>query len=233
MKLSRILPLIIGLSACATGPEHDPHDPLEPLNRAVDSFNNDLLDRAFLRPFAEVYNHLIPEPVIVSIRNFFSNLEELLVITNDILQGKFAQGLNDTARFVYNSTFGLGGLFDVASAWNLPKHNEDFGQTLGYWGISSGPYLVLPFFGPRTVRDTLGLAADAPFNPTYYFSPPASRNATTALRIIDTRASLLGASRVLEEAALDPYLFMRDAYLQRRESLIRDGRPAPELDETN
>lgn len=229
MKLFRILSVMLILGGCATGPERDPTDPLEPLNRAIDSFNNDLLDRAFLRPIAEVYQHLTPQPVIVSVHNFFSNLEELLIIINDIFQGKFSQGLNDSARFVYNSTFGLGGLFDIASTWNLPKHNEDFGQTLGYWGISAGPYIVLPFFGPRTMRDAVGFAADSPFDPAYYFSPQTLRNSTLAMRVIDTRAGLLGASRVLEEAALDPYLFVRDAYLQRRESLIHDGEPPPAI----
>lgn len=231
MKHPALLLMILLGSGCATGPDRDPVDPFEPLNRAVDSFNNDLIDRALLRPFAEVYYHLTPQVFIVAFHNFFSNLGELLVIPNDIFQGKFTQGLNDTARFVYNTTFGLAGFFDVASAWGLSKHNEDFGQTLGYWGISAGPYLVLPFLGPRTVRDAVGLAADMPFDPVYYFSPQPHRNATVALRLIDMRTSLLGASRVLEEAALDPYLFVRDAYLQQRASLIRDGQAAPESEE--
>lgn len=213
------------LAGCATGPDSDPGDPLEPLNRAVDSLNNDLLDRALLKPIAEAYSHLVPPLVAESVNHFFSNLGELVVISNDLLQGKFKQGLQDSARFVYNTTFGLGGLFDVASTWDLHKHNEDFGQTLGYWGIGTGPYLVLPFLGPRTIRDALGWAMDYPLDPVYQIEETPARNGAVALRVIDTRAHLLGAGRVLEEAALDRYLFMRDAYLQHRENLVYDGRP--------
>ncbi|CAK0744490.1 phospholipid-binding lipoprotein MlaA [Gammaproteobacteria bacterium] len=219
-----IIPLLIILTSCASGPDRDPGDPLEPLNRAIESFNNDLLDQALLKPIAELYNHIMPNPIIESINNFFNNLGEVVVFTNDLLQGKFQQGLQDSTRFVYNTTFGLGGLFDVATAWDLPRHNEDFGQTLGYWGVGPGPYLVLPFVGPRTVRDTLSLVTDYPLDPTYQINSTGVRNSVVALRVVDTRTNLLGAGRVLNEAALDRYLFLRDAYLQRRESLVHDGK---------
>ncbi|CAK0768468.1 phospholipid-binding lipoprotein MlaA [Gammaproteobacteria bacterium] len=215
------------LVGCASGPDHDPRDPWELLNRAVDSFNNTVLDRA-LKPIAEFYSSTLPSPVTESVANFFSNLGGVLVTTNDFLQFKVEQGLQDGVRLVYNTTFGLLGLFDVASAWDIPKHNEDFGQTLGYWGIDSGPYLVLPFFGPRTVRDTVGLVADSAVDPVYRIEPDRTHYGTVALRVIDTRANLLGAGRVLDEAALDRYLFVRDAYLQRRDSLVHDGRRGEE-----
>jgi len=217
---------LTALVGCASGPDRDPRDPLEPLNRVMDSFNSNVMDRA-LKPIAEFYSRL-PSPVTESVTNFFSNLGEVVVTTNDLLQFKFEQGLQDGVRFVYNTTFGLLGVFDVASAWDIPKHNEDFGQTLGYWGVGPGPYLVLPFFGPRTTRDAVGLAADSTLDPVYKITPTRTHQSTVALRFVDTRANLLGAGRVLEEAALDRYLFIRDAYLQRRGSLVRDGRPEEE-----
>ena len=227
--LTTFVPIVtlVTLAGCASGPNRDPRDPLEPLNRAVDSFNNDLLDRALLKPLAEVYSHTVPDPVSERVSNFFSNLGDVVVTVNDLLQCKLERGLQDGIRVVYNTTFGLGGLFDVASSWDLPKHNADFGQTLGYWGVGPGPYLVLPVLGPRTTRDAVGTAVDSPLNLVYQIEPVAARNDVIALSVIDTRANLLSAGNVLQEAALDRYLFVRDAYLQRREHLIRDAQQQP------
>jgi phospholipid-binding lipoprotein MlaA len=198
----------------------------------VDSFNNDLMDPIVLKPAAELYKRVAPAPVDEAVSNFFNNLGDIVVTLNDLLQFKFKQTLQDGARLVYNTTFGMAGLFDVASAWDLPRHNEDFGQTLGYWGMGPGPYLVLPFFGPRTARDTVGLAADSTLDPVYRINPNETRNGTVALRAVDTRADLLGAERALKEAALDRYVFVRDAYLQRRQNLVYDGNP-PREEEDN
>ncbi len=214
------------LGGCATGPDSDPRDPLEPLNRAVYSFNNDLLDQTILKPVAEMYHHVLPDPVTERVTNFFNNLGDVAVTANDLLQGNPKQALQDGTRFVYNSTFGLGGLFDVATSWDLPKHHADFGQTLGYWGIGSGPYLVVPFVGSRTVRDAMGLVTDSTLNPVYQIQPSAVLDGVLVLDAVDTRANLLGAGRVLEEAAFDPYLFVRDAYLQHRDNLVHEAQQA-------
>lgn len=213
------------LTGCATveGPT-DPEDPFESFNRAVYGFN-DTLDRAIVKPIAQGYNAALPNPVIKSVSNFFSNLDDVVVVFNDLLQFKLDLTLHDTARVVFNSTLGLFGLFDVASSMDLPKHNEDFGQTLGYWGVDTGPYLVLPILGPSDVRDGFGLVADAYVNPLYDIKPSDTQTGLVLLQGLDKRAGLLSASRILEEAALDPYLFVRDAYLQRRLNLVHDGNP--------
>ncbi|MCK4743052.1 MAG: VacJ family lipoprotein [Sulfuriflexus sp.] len=227
-KRSLIASLIISLSllsGCATiDGEADPDDPLESFNRSMYSFN-DTLDRAILKPVAQGYNAAVPAPVNKSVSNFFSNLEDVVVIFNDLLQFKIEQALSDTARVFFNSTLGVLGLFDVASGMDMPKHNEDFGQTLGYWGVDTGTYIVWPFFGPSNVRDTVGFIGDAYVNPLYDITPRDTQTGLVVVNIIDTRAGLLSASKILEEAALDPYLFVRDAYLQRRMSLVYDGNP--------
>jgi len=214
---------------CASDPNQDPRDPWEPMNRRVNSFN-DFFDRSILKPTAEFYHNVMPAPAAEAVTNFFNNLGDVVVLANDLLQLKLEPALQDGTRIVYNTTFGLGGLFDVASAWDIPKHNEDFGQTLGYWGVGPGPYVVIPFLGPKTVRDTVGYATDTTVDPIYKIEPEQARLGTAGVRFVDTRTSLLGASRVLDEAALDPYAFMRDAYLQRRASLVRDGQPSSEED---
>jgi len=220
------------LSGCATiEGEADPDDPLESFNRSMYSFN-DSLDRAVLKPVAQGYNAVLPDPVNKSVSNFFSNLEDVVVIFNDILQLKIEQALTDTARVVFNSTIGVFGLFDVASGMDMPKNNEDFGQTLGYWGVDTGAYIVWPFFGPSNVRDTIGSISDAYVNPLYDIQPDDTQLALSATNVVDTRAGLLSASKILKEAALDPYLFVRDAYLQRRQNLVYDGNPPkPKFDE--
>jgi phospholipid-binding lipoprotein MlaA len=212
-------------AGCATvdGPK-DPRDPLESYNRAMYSFN-DTFDRAIFKPVAEGYDKVMPKPVNTGISNFFSNLDDVLVLFNDLLQFKLKQGASDFSRLTWNSTVGLFGIIDVASHMDLPKHNEDFGQTLGYWGVGSGPYIVLPFLGPSTLRDGTGLVADWQVDPLARVENDQTRWGLIGLKAVDTRAGLLRATSIIETASLDPYAFMRDAYLQRRENLVYDGNP--------
>ncbi len=213
------------VSGCAATPgPPEKKDPFESFNRAMYEFN-DAVDRAVLKPVAKGYNKVMPDPANKGVTNFFSNLEDVVVVFNDVLQFKLAQAVSDTARVFWNTTVGLLGFIDVASALDLPKHNEDLGQTLGRWGIGNGPYLVLPFLGPSTVRDTVGTVGDFYVNPLYDIEPDGTRNWMIALNVVDKRAGLLSAGKVLEEAALDPYIFVRDAYLQRRRNLVYDGNP--------
>lgn len=213
------------LSACATVPGGPTEgDPFESYNRAMFSFN-DGLDRYFLEPVAEGYDAALPSPVKTGVSNFFNNLGDLFVIINDLLQFKFSQAAADTSRFVLNSTFGLFGLFDIATPMGLEKHNEDFGQTLAVWGVNSGPYVVLPFFGPRTMRGAGGFVVESIYDPVYQIEQEDSRYGMIALRVVDTRYNLLKAGRIADKAALDKYTFVRDAYLQHRKNLIYDGKP--------
>ena len=245
MKLSSlscpVLPLITLLSllllaGCSSSSTNsDPNDPFEGYNRAMFTFN-DNLDQYILKPVAKGYDFIMPSPVQKGVSNFFSNLDDVIVLVNDLFQLKFTQAASDTGRILINSTVGLLGLIDWASDIGLEKHNEDFGQTLGYWGVPSGPYFVLPFLGSSTIRDTPGLAADtAYFDPIYnelheeFPAPPRdNENAVwgmTIIKAIDTRAQLLKAEKILEEAALDRYIFIREAYMQRRKNLVYDGSP--------
>jgi phospholipid-binding lipoprotein MlaA len=218
-----LVPLAIAiLAGCATGGDSDPRDPFEPLNRAVYRFN-DRVDEAIAKPVATVYRDVVPEPLRNYVRNFFGNISDLFIGFNNILQGKPDEGLLDWVRFAFNSTLGIFGINDVASDMGLEKHNEDFGQTFGRWGFSEGPYLVLPLLGSSDVRDGLGTALDIHYDPMGDFRPISVRNTAVVLRFTGVRADLLDASRLLEEAALDRYVFQRDAYLQRRRSLVYDG----------
>lgn len=231
-KLISLLLLGLIASGCATvqGPL-DESDPWEGLNRSVYEFN-DGFDRHILKPVSEGYNEVVPAPVNNGISNVFSHVDDVLVIINDVLQLKFEQTLSDVSRFAFNTVFGLFGIFDVATHMDLPKHNEDFGQTLGYWGVGSGPYLVLPFLGPSTLRDGTGLVADWQVDPVMQIENETQKWATVSLKAVDTRAGLLRASRILDTAALDRYVFLRDAYLQRRNNLVYDGNPPmDELDD--
>jgi len=213
------------LGGCAsTG---DPRDPLEPINRGIYNFN-DGVDTMFIKPAAEVYQGVLPGPVRTGVSNVFANINDVIIALNNLLQGKFGAALSDIGRVLLNTTAGLLGIFDVATPAGLEKHDEDFGQTFGYWGVGDGPYLVLPFLGPRTTRDAVGTAVYFAVDPVSHINPPRDRNQIVALRLISDRANLLSASRILAVAALDEYEFVRDAYLQRRRNLIYDGNPPRE-----
>ncbi|SPR98460.1 MlaA family lipoprotein [Cupriavidus taiwanensis] len=212
------------LAGCATGPTANPKDPLEPFNREVSKINEDF-DKGILRPVAELYSDYMPTPVQRAVENFFSNVSDVYSAANNLLQGKPTRAAEDTMRVAMNTVLGIGGLIDIATPAGLPKYKEDFGQTLGVWGVPAGPYLVLPLFGPSTFRDTAGMLVDRQADPSAYFYPVSLRNSLAGVRIVAGRAQLLGASNLLEQAALDKYSFLRDSYLQRRQYLIYDGNP--------
>jgi phospholipid-binding lipoprotein MlaA len=215
------------LAGCATTGGGDPRDPLEGVNRAVYRFN-DKVDQAVAKPVATAYRKVVPGEIRDRVRNFFGNIADVFIGVNNFLQGKFADGANDWARVAFNTTIGLFGIHDIASDMGYEKHNEDFGQTLGYWGAGPGPYLVLPFLGSSDLRDGIGTGADIYTDPLGEVRPYHTQYALWGLRLTQTRADLLDASRILEEAALDKYVFQRDAYLQRRRSLVYDGHPPRE-----
>jgi len=220
----------LAVAGCASTPDSDPRDPLEPMNRAIYRFN-EVVDEAVARPVATAYRDTVHEEIRNRVRNFFSNIGDLWIGANDILQGKFYEGFEDWMRFAFNSTLGLFGLHDVASDMGIEKRNEDFGQTLGYWGVGTGPYLVLPILGSSNVRDGAGTAVDMYVDPVSEIRPINLRNSAVVLRVVNLRADLLDASRLLEQAALDKYVFQRDAYFQRRRSHVYDGRPPREPEE--
>jgi len=234
MRLAAALAAAILMAGCATqGLAPSERDPFEPVNRAVFEFN-DNADRFVFKPVAEGYKFVLPDVVRTGVRNFFSNLRDPWNAVNQLMQGKVELALSDGWRFIANTTFGLGGIFDIATDMRLPKHNEDFGQTLGVWGLDTGPYLVLPLWGSSSVRDGVGLIADA-----YAYLPwwipdwldlshrVAWQNSLTALDFVNVRAGLLGATDILEQAALDRYAFVREAYFQRRRNQVYDGNPPP------
>ena len=216
---------VIALAGCASPQVKNPADPLESFNRGVYQFN-DTVDRAIAKPVAQGYNAVMPLPGKIMVSNFFSNLDDVIITANDLLQFKFAQAASDGARFLFNSTFGVFGLFDVAH--RLEKHNEDFGQTLGYWGIGSGAYLVLPILGPSSVRDGVGLYMDSRPSRLRHVDHIRTRNQLYLTKAVNRRAQLLDQEKVLDTAALDRYEFIRDAYLLRRQSLVYDGDPPRE-----
>jgi len=218
------------LSGCATTKGNDPKDPWEAWNRSAQSFN-DGLDQYVVKPVAKGYDYVMPGFAHHGVTNFFSNLDDIGVSANDALQGKFSQSCQDSARFLLNTTAGVGGLLDVGTMVDLPKHNEDFDQTLGFWGVSPGPYLVLPFFGPSSPRGFAGLLGDAAMNPIsytgIYFSSSSTAFAVSGglggLKAINTRANNLGLEKVINEAAIDRYEFFKNAYKARRDYLVKDG----------
>jgi len=219
---------VLLLGGCAsTG---NPRDPFEPFNRGIYQFNDDV-DKAFIKPAAEFYRFILPDFMRTGVSNFFSNINDVIVALNSLLQGKLTQAGSDAARLIINSTVGLVGLIDVATEIGLEKHNEDFGQTLGFWGIGDGPYLVLPLLGPSSARDAVGWFGDYYMWPIGYVESDLTRNLLIAVRFVAGRADLLEASRILETAALDPYEFVRDAFLQRRRNLVYDGKPPPDDDD--
>lgn len=200
---------------------------MEPFNRSMYQLN-DSLDRAIVKPVAQGYATVIPPTGRTMIGNFFSNLDDVVVTVNDLLQFKLVQAFSDAGRVLINTTVGALGLVDAASATGYDKHNEDFGQTLGKWGISSGPYLVLPLLGPSTVRDSAGLYVDSQLSLIKKIRPIRTRNAVATEKLLNKRADLLSQEELIDTASLDRYTFLRDAYLQRRESLVYDGNPPRE-----
>jgi phospholipid-binding lipoprotein MlaA len=209
------------LSGCATGPNANPKDPLEPFNRNVTSFN-DAVDKAVLKPVATVYRDVTPDLVRTSVSNFFENLRDVWSAINAALQLRPREAAENFMRFNVNTVFGMGGLVNVASEMGIERTRLDFGQTLGRWGVPAGPYLVLPLFGPSTVRDTAGFAVESRGDLIQGVDDVSARNSLVVLRAVETRANLLRATSMLEGAALDPYTFTRDVYLQRRQSQIED-----------
>lgn len=201
-------------------------DPLEGFNRTMFTFN-DKLDEVALKPTATVYQKYVPSFVQTGVGNFFGNIGDVWTMANSFMQLKVDEGLEGFMRVAVNSTFGIGGLLDVSGQAGIPKRNEDFGQTMGYWGVPSGPYLVLPLLGPSTIRDTAGLPVDATGNLWSYTTPEAARLAGTVIRVVDRRAAYLGATNLMEEVALDKYQFVRDSFLQSRESQVNDRNDDP------
>lgn len=214
--------LLSGCASTSANQASTENDPLEGFNRAMFSFN-DTVDRAVLKPTATAYQDVTPSFVQTGIGNFFGNIGDVWTMVNNFLQGKVENGLNDFMRVAVNTTFGFGGVLDIASEAGIQKHKEDFGQTLGKWGVASGPYVVLPLFGPSTLRDTAALPADIYGDPWTHVTPVDVRNTGAVVRLVDQRAQALNATNLLEDVALDRYTFVRGAYLQRRESLVRDG----------
>jgi phospholipid-binding lipoprotein MlaA len=198
------------------------------MNRAIFEFN-EIVDDNVLKPIAKGYKYVTPDPVEVGISNFFSNLGEIGTITNDLLQLKFAQAGRDTMRFFLNSTLGIFGIFDVATPLGLSKNKEDFGQTLGFWGVPDGPYLVLPFLGPSSFRDGPSMIVDYELSPVEQLHHE-ERQVLQTLDIVDTRARLLRATKILDTAAKDKYIFIRESYLQKRESQVNDGNVKEEFE---
>jgi len=209
------------LSGCATT---NPNDPFEGFNRAMFRFN-DTVDQAAVKPAAEMYKKTVPNFVQIGVGNFFGNMEDAWTAVNNLLQGKMADGMSDVMRVAVNTAFGLGGVLDIGTEAGLQKHREDFGQTLGKWGVKPGPYIVLPLLGSSTLRDATVLPLDIAADPWHYKRPVHVRNIGSAVRVVDQRAAVLDASTLIEEAALDRYEFVRDAYLQRRQSKVYDGDP--------
>jgi phospholipid-binding lipoprotein MlaA len=206
------------ISGCVSTVQHTPDDPYEGFNRKVFAFNQ-TIDKFIFRPIAKTYDFIFPSAVKKAVSNFFSNIGDISNIPNDVLQGNFQHAGTDLFRVAVNTTAGIGGLFDVASVGGIPKYNEDFGLTLAKWGAKNTHYLVLPILGPSTFRDAPSLIADYVLDPVSYVQPDGYRYAADALRAIDKRSKLLPSDRLVREA-FDPYIFVRDAYMQRRSYLM-------------
>ena len=230
MRMHKKYPLFLLLLALIIVPSTyaSDDDPLEPMNRAIFEFN-EIVDDNVLKPIAKGYKYVTPDPVEVGISNFFSNIGEIGTITNDLLQLKFAQAGRDTMMFFLNSTLGIFGIFDVATPLGLSKNKEDFGQTLGFWGVPDGPYLVLPFLGPSSFRDGPSMIVDYELSPVEQLHHE-ERQVLQTLDIVDTRARLLRATKILDTAAKDKYIFIRESYLQKRESQVNDGNVKEEFE---
>ncbi|OIQ67978.1 putative phospholipid-binding lipoprotein MlaA precursor [mine drainage metagenome] len=222
-----VLVAVLLLVACATGPRANVHDPLEPFNRGVYKFN-DAVDRAVLRPVSTAYRDVVPSPVRTGVSNFFNNLQDAWSFVNNSLQFKGVAAGNSLVRFSVNTVFGLGGVLDIATEMQIDRSTQDFGETLGHWGVGAGPYLMLPLLGPSTLRDTAAMPIDMQGNAVSHISDVPTRNAATTLNLLNKRARLLDATKMLDQVALDPYTFTRDAFLQRRQNAVYDGNPPDE-----
>ena len=227
-RAAAVLVVLAALVGCASVPEgaRDPRDPWQGYNRAMFRFNTDF-DNAFLKPAAQAYQYITPEPVDEGITNFFRNIADATSAVNNVFQFKLSRAGSDVGRVFINTTVGVVGFFDVATNVGLPSYKEDFGQTLGYWGIGAGPYFVMPILGPSSVRDTVGFAGDVALDPFFSISKDKIYWGFVTLRVVDRRAGLLTAGELVDEAAIDRYAFIRDAYLQRRHTLVHDGNPPP------
>ncbi len=207
------------LTGCASGPTRDPRDPIEPFNRGVSEFN-DVVDKAVLKPVATVYAEVTPDPVRTAVGNFFGNLRDVWTVINATVQLRGEDAATSFLRVGVNTAFGFGGLLDIATEMRLYRVTADFGQSLGFWGVPPGPYVVLPILGPSTVRDTVGIGVETRGDMVQSIGDVPTRNSLYALRAVETRAGLLRAGAVLDEAALDKYTFTREVFLQRRQSVI-------------
>lgn len=220
-----VIACVLGLAPSSVSAEN--HDPWEPLNQRIFSFNK-FMDDKFIRPVAQGYRNNMPRPVQRGVRNFFNNLNDVTVLMNNVLQLKLGDAANDTGRLLLNTTIGLGGFLDVATGAGLEKNNEDFGQTLGAWGIGPGPYVVLPLFGPSTLRDSFGFGVDVYTSPIHYVDDVTARNSLHALNTLDTRVEALQLDTMMFG---DEYIFIREAYLQQREYLVTDGQVDDDWDD--
>jgi phospholipid-binding lipoprotein MlaA len=231
MHLVSCAALALLASGCATVQTTSKDDPFEPWNRAMYDIHQ-VVDGQFIRPAVQAYVDTTPKPIQQGIHNFFANLDDVVSVVNDFLQWKLEKAGNDMGRVMLNSFFGLGGIIDVAADLNIEKGNEDFGQTFGYWGIPQGPYLFIPVLGPTTVRDGTGLIARAYASPlSYVIVDVPTRNILYGVGFVDLRAQYLETDRLVDQAAIDKYTFIRRSYLQRREYLVYDGRPPPPKEE--
>jgi len=226
-KSALVLALLGMLSGCASVPYENPDDPWERYNRSMFRINENV-DKAVLKPVARTYDTVAPLPVKTGVGNFFGNLGDVWIGINNLMQGKGRDGASDLGRVLINSTIGIFGVFDIASEMGVEKHDEDFGQTLAVWGMPQGPYFVVPFFGPRTLRGAGALPVDWVATSAIQLSDIAARNATTGVKLVDQRYRLLGAERAVEQGSLDKYAYTRDFYLQRRRYEIYDGNPPRE-----
>lgn len=230
-RLGKVLVIggLLMLQACASVKNADLRDPWESMNRSVYSFN-DALDNVAIKPAAKAYTAVLPSPVRTGIHNFFGNLSDVWTLANTALQLKGEATAETFMRISVNTVLGLGGVLDVASEMGLQKRKEDFGQTLGYWGVQPGPYVVLPIWGPSTLRDALSTPFDLQGDPVQQFQDRSSREVLAVTRVLDVRSTLLDSLDVIKSAALDPYTFVRDAYLQKRQNDVHDGNPPSRFD---
>ncbi len=223
-----LLALLV-LQGCASVKSADARDPWESMNRSIYNFN-DVVDTVAVKPVTQMYVNVVPSLVRTGLHNVVSNLGDVWSMANSVMQLKGQHAAESFMRVSVNTVFGLGGVLDIATEMRIERHKEDFGQTLGFWGVKPGLYMVLPILGPSTVRDSLAFPADYQGNVARQFSDQATRNSLTAVRVVDVRASLLKTVDTVKEAALDPYTFIRDAYLQKRENDVYDGNPPSSFD---